>query len=249
MRNIVLKLEYDGSYFHGWQSQINASAVQDLVVTALSQLEGKPVKITGASRTDAGVHALGQAANFLTESKIPADKYAFALNTLLPKGISCVGSHEVPFDFHARFSAIGKRYSYKILNRRLPSALLEDRVWHVPVKLELEKMRQAALLFVGEKDFKGFMSAGSPVLSTVRTIWDLEVVLMDDDIVRITIQGNGFLYNMVRIITGTLVYVGLGKLSFDEVERVLLSGQRKDAGKTAPPQGLYLEKVFYDVRI
>jgi tRNA pseudouridine38-40 synthase len=244
-RNIALLLEYDGVPFHGWQSQANAKAVQDIVAGAICRLDGaKSVKLNGASRTDAGVHARGQVASFFTESAIPAGKYAFALNTLLPPGVCCAGSAEAPPDFHARFSATGKQYSYRILNRRFPSALLRDRAWHVPLPLDIGAMAAAAGQIVGERDFRAFMASGSPVNSTVRTVWELSVE-QDGDIVCISVAGNGFLYNMVRIIAGTLAYVGLGKIEAAAVGQILHDGARDAAGKTAPPQGLCLERVLY----
>ncbi|MDR1059700.1 MAG: tRNA pseudouridine synthase A [Clostridiales bacterium] len=291
-RNIALLLEYDGSLYHGWQSQTNAPAVQDAVAAALCRLDGAAhVRLSGASRTDAGVHARGQVANFCTESAIPAEKYAYALNTLLPEGICCAGSAEAPPEFHSRFSARGKAYSYRILNRRFPSALLRDRAWHVPMALDVGAMRAAAAHIVGKRDFAAFMSSGSPVSSTVRTVWELSVERGGDngnggagcagagedaktandagagggavdawgaknaknakdagdagDIVELRVSGDGFLYNMVRIIAGTLVYVGLGRIGAEAVEEILRGRERKAAGKTAPPQGLCLEAVFY----
>jgi tRNA pseudouridine38-40 synthase len=245
MRNIALLLEYDGLPFHGWQSQANAAAVQDIVAEAICRLDGRAkVRLTGASRTDAGVHARGQVANFFTDSKIPAEKYAYALNTLLPGGISCTGSAQAPPQFHARFGAVGKLYSYSILNRRFPSALSAARSWHVPEALDLRAMRAAADLIVGERDFRAFMAAGSPVSSTVRTVWELSL-RRDGEVVEMRVSGDGFLYNMVRIIAGTLAYVGMGKLESADVGRILLGGDRKAAGKTAPPQGLCLERVYY----
>ena len=246
-RNIALLLEYDGSCFHGWQSQVNADAVQDRVAEAVGQLEKRTMKVTGASRTDAGVHATGQVAHFITESAIPDLKYSFALNSILPEGVTCIGSKEAPPDFHARFSAIGKRYVYQILNRRLPSALLRNRVWHVPITLDIEAMRSASAILVGEHDFRAFMAAGSPVKSTVRTIHSLDINISDEHMLSLRVCGNGFLYNMVRIIAGTLVYVGQGKLGCDDVRALLAAegAKRENAGKTAPPQGLCLEHVFY----
>ena len=294
MRNIAITLEYDGSLFHGWQSQVNAKTVQDAVSGALCSLDGKPVRLAGASRTDAGVHARGQVATFFTESKIPADKYAYALNTVLPEGISCINSYEAPDDFHARFSAKSKVYSYMILNRRHPSALYRNYAWHVPLPLDAAAMRGAARLFIGSHDFRAFMSTGSPVKSTVRNIYSLDLdicphgrppqvfrtsghltgdeqhnyhsdghltatvphinfsdkQLTGDEqqgaFILLLIDGDGFLYNMVRIITGTLVYIGQGKLDAGDIRHALDTGMRGYAGKTAPPQGLCLERVNYD---
>ena len=265
MRNIVITLEYDGSYFHGWQSQQNADSVQDAVADAIYRLDGTPVNLIGAGRTDAGVHARGQVANFFTESHIPADKYAYALNAILPRGVVCLRSAEAPPDFHARFSARSKTYSYLILNRRQPSALYRYRAWHVPLPLDIDAMRESASCFIGEQDFRAFMSSGSQVRSTVRKITNLEIdacpinspknLLFQSEqaryreetgcFIKLSIEANGFLYNMVRIITGTLVYAGQGRLGSNDVRRALSSGDRNAAGKTAPPQGLCLEYVNY----
>ena len=253
MRNVALVLEYDGGMFHGWQSQTNAATVQDAVARAIAKLEGLPPRrFTGASRTDAGVHARAQVANFFTESRIPADKYAYALNALFPRGVACVRSAEAPPGFQARYSAVSKTYTYLILNRRMPSALYGDRAWHVPLPLDAGAMRDAAALIVGERDFRAFMSTGSPVKSTIRNVTRLD---LDDrrparePFIKISVEGDGFLYNMVRIIAGTLVYAGLGRLGPGDVETALASGDRKAAGKTAPPQGLCLESVSYGAEL
>jgi tRNA pseudouridine38-40 synthase len=283
MRNIALILEYDGGVFHGWQSQVNAAAIQDVVEDAIRRLDGAPARITGASRTDAGVHARGQVANFHTASNIPADKYAYALNAILPGGVACVRSFEAPPDFNARFAAKSKIYSYLLMNRRHPSPLFCNRSWHIPLPLDVGEMRNAAELFIGEHDFRAFMSSGSPVNSTVRTITRLELATcpigvftheninryiqkdiyvnirdtheIDDRkdanenhgaFIRLVVEGNGFLYNMIRIMAGTLVYVGQHRLGIDDVSHAIASGDRKAAGKTAPPQGLCLECVKYE---
>ena len=265
MKNIVLVLEYDGSQFHGWQSQANADSVQSAVAAAICRLDGAPRNLIGAGRTDAGVHARGQVANFFTDSRIPPEKYAYALNTILPQGVACVRSAEAPPEFHARFSAKSKAYSYLLLNRRQPSALYRDRAWHIPLPLDVGAMRTAALRLIGEWDFRAFMSSGSPVRSTIRKIISIGIdaypICMQDNelffpgqtynpeesgvFVKLMIEGNGFLYNMVRIIAGTLVYIGHGKMDASDIGRALTTGDRRAAGKTAPPQGLCLEYVRY----
>ena len=251
IKNIALVLEYDGSAFHGWQSQKNAVAVQDAIEGAIEKLTGEKARLAGASRTDAGVHALGQVANFRTASKIPPEKYAFALNTLLSESVSVTSSRQEPLLFHARFSAKGKKYIYRIINRRQPSAVLRDRAWHVPLELNAGLMSYAAAKLVGEHDFRAFMASGSPVNSTVRHIWGIEVkrgaaaLECGGDEVLIHIAGNGFLYNMVRIIAGTLVDIGLGRISAECVDTLLSAPDRKNAGQTAPPHGLYLAEVVY----
>ncbi len=244
MRNIKLTIEYDGTAYHGWQSQINAITVQDVLQAAISGLTGEDTSVTGAGRTDNGVHALGQVANFYTTSAIPADKFSFALNSMLPEDITIRKSEEVPESFHSRFSATGKKYIYKIYNSNFPSPLLRDRAFHVSRPLDLERMQAATAGFVGTHDFSAFMSTGSSVKSTVRTV---RSIFLDrhGDVIRMKIEGNGFLYNMVRIIAGTLIEVGNGRIAPEDVPGIIEGLDRKKAGKTAPPQGLYLAEVVY----
>jgi tRNA pseudouridine38-40 synthase len=250
MKNIKLTIEYDGTSYHGWQSQINASAIQDVVCKAVGKLTGEGCKLTGSSRTDTGVHALGQVANFATESGIPADKFSYALNTFLPDDIVIRKSEEVSIDFHARYSAVGKKYRYLIYNSTFPSVLLKHRAWHVSRMLDVGLMRQAAEAFLGKHDFVGFSSTGGSVKTTVRTIRDISVSRGGcfneaSDLIEIQISGDGFLYNMVRIIAGTLVEVGNGKLRPEEMPAIMESLDRKRAGITAPAHGLYLVEVYY----
>jgi tRNA pseudouridine38-40 synthase len=247
MRNIKLTIEYDGSAYHGWQSQINAVTVQDTLEAALSGLIGEKIAVTGASRTDNGVHALGQVANFFTESAITPDKYSYALNTMLPSDITIRRSEEVPENFHSRFSAKGKKYIYKIYNSTFPSALLRDRAFHVFRPLDLEKMSKASEFFVGKQDFAAFMAAGSSVKTTVRTIRSI-LFKRQGELISMEIEGDGFLYNMVRIIAGTLDDVGCGRIAWQDVRGIIDGLDRTKAGKTAPPQGLYLAEVYYSER-
>jgi tRNA pseudouridine38-40 synthase len=244
VRNIKLVIEYDGSNYHGWQSQINASAVQDVIEDAIKRLTGDECAITGSSRTDAGVHAYGQVANFYTGSSIPAEKFSYALNSLLPKDIVVKEALEVSSDFHSRYSAKGKKYRYLIHNSLFPSALLRNRAFHVAHTLDIDEMRKAASCFKGTHDFTSFKAAGSNVKSPVRTITDISLEIQENIIV-FEISGDGFLYNMVRIIAGTLVEVGIGKVKHDSIPAIIESYDRKKAGKTAPPQGLYLVEVYY----
>lgn len=295
MRNIKLTIEYDGTGYHGWQSQINAAAVQDVLEAAVRKLTGEENGLTGSSRTDTGVHALGFVANFHTASQIPADKFAFALNSMLPADIVIRSSEEADADFHSRFSAKGKRYRYLVHNSMFPSALLRHRAWHVFYQLDIAAMQEGAKYILGTHDFKAFMAAGSDVKSTIRTIGSILVNYTDlgadtgagialyntkedctqeyhnepkqdspqiaqptpldlqkncqpsasEKLISLDISGNGFLYNMVRIIAGTLVQVGYGKLRPEEVPKIIEDGDRKKAGKTAPAHGLYLVEVFY----
>ncbi len=244
MRNIKLTIEYDGTGYHGWQSQINAISVQGVLEKALSGLIGEACSLTGASRTDAGVHALGQTANFFTNSNIPPSKYFLALNSIIPDDISIVRSEEVAPDFHSRFSAKGKRYKYLIYNMRYPSALMRNRSYHVHLPLNLDYMKVAAGYILGKHDFSAFQASGSAAKTSVRTITGLTLE-KKESMIELNITGDGFLYNMVRIITGTLIDVGLGKIPVNEIPRIIEDGDRRAAGRTAPPQGLYLVEVFY----
>jgi tRNA pseudouridine38-40 synthase len=258
MRNIKLIIEYEGSAYHGWQSQINAVAIQDVVEKALVRLTGEECKLTGASRTDVGVHAFGQVANFYTASAIPPEKFSFALNTLLPPDITIKRSEEVSQDFHSRYCSKGKVYKYLIYNSKLPSALLRNRAWQVPYNLDFLSMENTCSLFKGKHDFSAFYRAtGSKVLTTVRTLTKVNLtagapllqagVLKpgEGQLLELEIAGDGFLYNMVRIIAGTLIEVGIGRLKHEEVAQLLDRGERQKAGRTASALGLYLVEVFY----
>ncbi len=243
-RNIKLVIEYDGTGYHGWQSQINAVSIQDTLEQAITKVMCHPVILIGAGRTDAGVHAFGQAANFFTSSKIPTEKIPYALNSALPDDIVVREAHIVSQEFHSRYSAKGKKYRYIINNSTFPSALERNRGYYCPYKLNTGLMEEALHLFRGEHDFKGFMAAGRPVKDTIRNIYEANLWQNNNRIV-IEVSGNGFLYNMVRIIVGTLIDVGRSKLSIIDVERILKEGDRSKAGKTVPPQGLYLVEVYY----
>ncbi|HEX2946009.1 MAG TPA: tRNA pseudouridine(38-40) synthase TruA [Clostridia bacterium] len=291
MRNIRLILEYDGTAYHGWQSQTNASTVQDTVTAAVKSLTGENCSLIGSSRTDTGVHALGYVCNFSTASAIPADKFSFALNTLLPDDITVRRSEEVPCDFHSRFDAAGKTYRYMIYNSVFPSALLRNRAYHVYYPLDTDAMNRAAQHLTGTHDFLAFSAAGGSVKTTVRTIaqarvsiagqacelpheqsyqpyaqpkersyqppYERDIVapdlrsgsgldLQSGRLIEFTITGNGFLYNMVRIIAGTLIEVGFGKLKPEDIPVIIESLDRRKAGRTAPAHGLYLVGVYYD---
>lgn len=251
-RNIRLVIEYDGTAYHGWQSQANAKAVQDILEDALGKLDGRPVSLTGAGRTDAGVHALGQVANFRTSSAIPPDRYSHALNGMLPGDIVVKSSDEVPPEFHARFGAKGKIYRYLIYNAKQPSALMRTMALHIPLLLDADAMRAAALHFVGRHDFTSFRASGGSTGTGIRTIARAELsvsgsipMMSKDRLICFEIEGDGFLYNMVRIITGTLVDVGRGVLTPDEIPPIMEGRDREAAGDTAPAHGLYLVKVLY----
>ena len=245
-RNIRLTLEYEGTNYHGWQSQTGSGlgTVQETLEQALSSLTHEPTRVNGSSRTDAGVHALAYVANVMTGCRIPPAAWAPALNHFLPEDIRVLSSEETALDFHARFSAIGKLYSYRILNRRAPSALYRHAAWHVNLPLDTRSMQSAAEHLTGQHDFSAFRAAGCSASSPVRTLKPI-VIRKSDDMVELRLEADSFLQYMVRNITGTLVEVGLGRFRPEEVKQMLLSCDRKTAGRTAPPHGLYLVQVLY----
>ncbi|MCX8131355.1 MAG: tRNA pseudouridine(38-40) synthase TruA [Clostridia bacterium] len=244
MRNIKLTIEYDGTNYHGWQSQQNAVTVQDTVIKAVRRITGEEVNLTGSSRTDTGVHAYGQVANFFTESRIPVNKFPLALNSALPDDVVVRDAEEVEEEFHSRFSSKGKKYRYLICNSTVPSALMRNRAFFVPGGLDIKAMDRASRHFLGKHDFSAFKATGSSVKSNERTITDVSL-RSNGELIEFEIQGDGFLYNMVRIIAGTLVYVGLGKINADDIPAIIRGGDRRKAGKTAPAHGLYLVEVHY----
>ena len=244
MKRILLSVEYDGSAYAGWQRQINGLAVQQVLEEALSAACAHQVTVTGSSRTDAGVHARMQMVHFDTSSSIPPEKYPFVLNNLLPPDIRIQAAREVPPDFHARFLTSGKTYTYRILNNRHGSALLRNTHWHVPVPLDLPPMRKALEFLPGTHDFAAFQAAGGTARTTVRTI-DRAELLNDGPILILVVSGNAFLYNMVRIIAGTLQEIGLHRLQPDAFARAFVSLSRLDLGMIAPPCGLELTEVRY----
>lgn len=243
-KNIKLTIEYDGTRYHGWQKQNGIITVQESIEKALEKILKHPTSLSGASRTDAGVHAIGQSANFYTDCSIPANKIPFALNTVLPEDIVIKEAHEVSTEFHARFSSKGKKYRYIINNSRIPSALNREREYFCPYKLNYELIRDMTEIIKGTHDFKGFMSAESIVRNTVRSIYTYDIHEINGKLI-IEISGNGFLHNMVRILVGTLIDVGRMRISLQDIEKILENGNRKKAGKTVPPQGLYLVEVYY----
>lgn len=245
MKRVKLVVAYDGTNYHGWQVQDNGITIEEVLNRTISELVQEDVKVIGASRTDAGVHACGNVAVFDTESRIPGDKFSFALNQRLPEDIRIQESSEVDADFHPRYADTVKTYEYNILNRRfeLPSKRLYAAFCYYP--MDIERMNQAAAYLVGEHDFKSFCSAGAQVQTTVRTIYAVNVT-KDDDMVHIRITGNGFLYNMVRIIAGTLMQVGTGLMEPEQVKEILEARDRSKAGPTAVAKGLTLVEIRYE---
>ena len=244
MRNIKLTIEYDGTNYLGWQRQKVGNTIQGTLEEAIRVLTNETVETIGSSRTDAGVHAKGFVANFKTSSKIPADKYREAINHKLPDDIVILKSEEVDGGFHARYNAMGKTYSYSILNREVPSAINRNYVYHVKRRLDIEAMREACNYFIGTHDFVSFKSSGSSVKTTVRTISELYLEEQEDTI-KIYVTGDGFLYNMVRIIVGTLIMVGFNKIKPNEIENIIKEKDREKAGICVPAKGLVLERVYY----
>ena len=245
MRNIKLIIEYDGKEFNGWQKQPNKLNIQGTIEQAIKQVTGEEVDLTASGRTDAGVHAFGQVANFKTNSSIPTDKIAIAINTKLKRSIRILSAEEVDERFHSRLSCKRKTYRYVINNSEFSSAIYRNLETHIPQKLDIEKMQEASKYFIGEHDFKAFKASGTSSKSSVRTIYKLDVKQMPQNRIYIEVTGNGFLYNMVRIISGTLVDVGIGKIKPEEIEKIIKSKDRSQAGKTLPPNGLYLLNVEY----
>ncbi|MFR3919769.1 MAG: tRNA pseudouridine(38-40) synthase TruA [Clostridia bacterium] len=245
MRNIKLTIEYDGKDFNGWQKQPNKLNIQGEIERAIYNITKEEVDLIGSGRTDAGVHAFGQIANFKTNSNISIEKMAIAINSQLKNSIVVKKAEEVDERFHSRYNAKRKTYRYVINNTEYGSAIYRNLEYHFPIKLNVEKMQEAAKYFEGEHDFKAFKSSGTSGKNSVRTIYKAEV-RTDGERILIELTGNGFLYNMVRIISGTLLDVGLGKIEPSEIEDIINSKDRTRAGKTLPAHGLYLVKVNYE---
>ena len=244
MRNIKLTIEYDGKDFNGWQKQPTKLNIQGTIEQTIKIVTGEDVDLMASGRTDAGVHAFGQVANFKTNSNIPIEKIPIALNSNLKKSIRIISAEEVDERFHSRLTCKRKTYRYIINNSEFSSAIYRNLETHIPQKLDVEKMKQAAKYFEGEHDFKAFKASGTSSKSSVRTIYKADVKQKDDRIY-IELTGNGFLYNMVRIISGTLLDVGIGKIKPEEIQKIIESKDRKLAGKTLPARGLCLIEVNY----
>ena len=242
---VKLVVAYDGTDYCGWQVQPNGITVEEVLNRELSRLLKEEITVTGASRTDSGVHSLGNVAVFDTDTRMPAEKISYAINQRLPEDIVVQDSCEVPEDFHPRFAASQKTYEYKILNRKFPMPTLRRDTLFYCHPLDEGRMRQGAQFLVGTHDFTSFSSVKAQTNTFVRTVYELTVERTEDDIIHIRITGNGFLYNMVRIIAGTLLQVGAGKLEPEDVGRILAAKDRGAAGPTAPAHGLTMIGITY----
>lgn len=245
MKRIKLTVAYDGTNYHGWQVQPNAVTIEGKLNEAISELTKESIQVIGASRTDAGVHALGNVAVFDTESRIPGEKFSYALNQRLPDDIVIQQSQEVDKDFHPRYCTCEKTYEYVILNRKFPLPEYRNTAFFYYGDLDIKAMQEATKAFLGEHDFAGFCSAGAQVKTTVRAIYELTVEKKDNDMICIRVRGNGFLYNMVRIIAGTLLEVGKGNIEAKSLENRIAAADRSQAGPTAPARGLKLIRIQY----
>jgi tRNA pseudouridine38-40 synthase len=248
VRRILLVVAYDGTNYHGWQVQPSAVTIEGVLNETISRLTGEEIQVIGASRTDAGVHALGNVAVFDTESRIPGEKFCYALNQRLPDDIVIQESRQVADTFHPRHCDCQKTYEYTIVNRTFPLPEYRNTAYFYYGTLDLERMKRAAEAFLGEHDFAGFCSAGAQVKTTVRTIYSLDIERDErEEKIYIRVRGNGFLYNMVRIIVGTLLEVGKGAIAPEKLEQIIASCDRGQAGPTAPARGLRLLQIAYSL--
>lgn len=245
MPRIKATIQYCGCNYSGFQVQPNAVTVEEKLETALNQVYGTQINVVASGRTDSGVHAVGQVIHFdVPNANLPCKKLPFAVARFLPNDISIICAEEVDADFHARYSCKLKTYKYRLICSEVNLPLEYGRAWIYEYRLDIDKMKEATKYFIGEHDFKAFMASGSSVKSTVRTITRLDICV-NGDCIEFVVSANGFLYNMVRIIVGTLVDVGRGRIDISEVEQIVNGGERARAGKTAPPEGLYLMSAEY----
>lgn len=245
MRNIAIRLRYDGSAYHGWQRQKTDISVAETVEKALSKVCGHRVTVTGCGRTDAGVHALRYCANFHTDCRIPVDRVALAVNTRLPMDIAVLDACEAPEDFNAIGSCLRKEYVYRIMNSRIRDPFLEKRVCFYPARLDFDRMERAGRAFEGTHDFAAVRSVGTETKTTVRTVHWCRTE-RKGELYRVYVCADGFLYNMVRAIVGTMVYASHRKLEPEDIPVLLQRGDRRLTGPTMPPQGLYMNRIWYD---
>nr|WP_300002821.1 tRNA pseudouridine(38-40) synthase TruA [Tissierella sp.] len=245
MRNIKLTIEYEGTKYSGFQSQNDVLGIQEVLELAIKKVCREDIKVIGSGRTDKGVHAIAQVCNFFTETDIPAGNFTLAINTNLPDDIKVKLSQEADLDFHSRFSAKGKRYRYRIYNSKIERPIYRNFSYHVKKPLDIEAMKSAIPYFIGTHDFKSFMGPKVKVKDTIRTIHLIELE-ENGDFLEFVIEGNNFLRHMVRIIVGTFIYVGIGKIKIEDIPKIINGKNRLLAGVTANPEGLFLEKVYYE---
>ncbi len=246
-RNIMLTLRYDGTNYHGWQMQENAVTVQQVLTEAVERITSQKVSINGCSRTDSGVHANMFCCNFRTDADTTEKVLLRGINALLPDDVAVLDVKEADMDFHARFDCKGKEYIYKIWNSKCKNPFMRDYALHYPYALDAELMDKQAKDFIGTHDFSAFCAAGSTVKDNVRTVYDCSVE-REGDLVTVHVSGDGFLYNMVRIMVGTLLYINSGKIPEDTIPDIIISRNRLRAGITAKAHGLYLNEVYYNER-
>ncbi|MCR5526144.1 MAG: tRNA pseudouridine(38-40) synthase TruA [Lachnospiraceae bacterium] len=242
MKRVLLKVAYDGTNYHGWQVQDGSATIESELNRAINEITHEQIEVSGASRTDAGVHARGNLAVFDTNARMPAEKFSYALNTRLPEDIRVVESSEVSMEFHPRFVDTEKTYMYRICNAEFPDPLKRLYTFFSYTKYDVDKMQKAAEYLTGEHDFKSFASIHTQAKTTVREITGIKVERADNEI-QITVKGYGFLYNMVRIIAGTLLEIGAGKYAPESIKDILEACDRSKAGPTAPAQGLTLIEI------
>ncbi len=245
MRNLKIILEYDGTAYHGWQRQANGLTIQQVLEEKIAVIIGEAVKIIGSGRTDAGVHALGQVAHFKTAATLPEIHFLKGINSVLPRDIAVKALQEVAPSFHARYDAKSKVYRYQIVSGSVRPVLLRQYAWHIPGTLDLERIREAAVHFMGTHDFSSFCSVHSDAPDHIRTILDIQIKTGSHGLIIIEIEADGFIRHMVRGIVGTLVEVGRGKRLVSDMQLIMLTKNRSQGGMTAPPQGLFLKEVKY----
>ena len=245
MRNIKIIIEYEGTNYVGWQKQPVGPTIQEEIENALLNITGENIALFGSGRTDSGVHAMAQVANFKTDSNIKAKEFQMGLNSILPEDITIREAKEVDEDFHAQLSAKSKIYKYSIYNHPYPSALLRKRSWFVPIALDLAQMKESTKYLVGEHDFKAFSQSGIEVKTTIRTVLNVGIDRGDNNMLEFNIEATGFLKRMVRLIIGTIVQVGKGRITPLDFAEILDSGEKTKFVYAAPPQGLYLKEVRY----
>lgn len=245
MKNIKLTIEFDGTNYVGSQRQKNGMSVQERIESAIFELTGEKVNLMCSSRTDAGVHAEAFVVNFITNTSIQGEKIKYALNNKLPKDIYVLQSEEVPLDFHARYSAIGKTYVYIVLKSEKGKAIKRNYCYFAKRQINVEAMKKAAQYLIGKHDFSAFKNVGGSVKTSIRNVKELKIEEKEETI-EFTISADGFLYKMVRIIVGTLIEIGYGRRKPESIKEILESGERKKAGKTAPAEGLYLKHIYYN---